>query len=173
MTATKSKPERFALRVTNIEFGPISDRCQRAGKRVPASDRFFQKVRKDDSGCWEWTGSKLPAGYGRFSYGGDGNMGLAHRWSWEFHRGPIPAGMAIDHLCRNTSCVNPDHLEVVTYRENNIRSLPYKDGSTDMGCKHGHPWTEANTYWHPKGHRNCRACRNAGNAAYNAKRRKK
>ena len=43
---------------------------------------------------------------------------VAHRAIYEWKRGPIPDGMKLDHLCRNPSCVNPDHLEIVTQCEN-------------------------------------------------------
>ena len=42
----------------------------------------------------------------------------AHRASYELAKGPIPDGMHLDHLCRVTCCINPDHLEPVTNREN-------------------------------------------------------
>lgn len=71
-----------------------------------------------DSGCWEW--HKIAAdGYGRLYR--DGKTRLAHRESYELHRGPIPTGLHIDHLCRNKGCVNPDHLEAVTLVENVMR----------------------------------------------------
>src|SRR5438105_3903724 len=82
--------------------------------------RFFAKVHFTDE-CWIWTGKRIPAGYGRISIG---NVGFyVHRIMHLAAIGPIPAGYQIDHLCRNTSCVRPDHLEAVTPRENVMRSL--------------------------------------------------
>ncbi len=52
---------------------------------------------------------------------------LAHRFFYEWHKGPIPNGMQLDHLCRIKPCVNPDHLEPVTAKENYDRSLPFRD----------------------------------------------
>ena len=65
--------------------------------------------------CWEWQAVKTK-GYGIFR----GNQ--AHRWAYQQWCGQIPEGLVIDHLCKNPGCVNPDHLEAVTQRENLRRS---------------------------------------------------
>lgn len=44
---------------------------------------------------------------------------LAHRMSYEFHKGPIPDKFVVDHTCRTRGCINPDHLEAVTQADNN------------------------------------------------------
>lgn len=90
-------------------------------KQIRGDDkaRFFSHVMKNDkSDCWLWTAS-LSGGYGVFTV--HGSWGSAHRWSYEYHKGSIPPGLHIDHLCRNRRCVNPNHLEAVTQRENNVR----------------------------------------------------
>jgi hypothetical protein len=69
--------------------------------------------------CWLWTGYRYPLGYGKFSVGTE--QGYAHIWSFRLHIGPVPDGKELDHLCRNPSCVNPNHLEPVTHRENVLR----------------------------------------------------
>jgi hypothetical protein len=68
-------------------------------------------------GCWLWRGRIAPNGYGTIG------KEYAHRVAYERARGPIPAGMELDHLCRVKACVNPDHLEVVTKSENAKRGL--------------------------------------------------
>lgn len=77
------------------------------------------------SGCWYWMAGCDGDGYGAVSskLGGRQRSTGAHRASWIAHRGPIPDGLTIDHLCWNRKCVNPDHLEPVTFEENNRRMI--------------------------------------------------
>jgi len=95
----------------------------------PAYDRFIEKVEMTEY-CWNWTASKKRKGYGQF------NETLAHRWSYEHYKGPIPTGLQIDHLCKNTSCVNPEHLEAVTLEENIRRQ--HGDRYMNLYCPIGH-----------------------------------
>lgn len=70
--------------------------------------------------CWLWIGSKWPTGYGGYWLNGE-SVG-AHRKSYEVHKGKkIPKGKQLDHLCKVRACVNPDHLEPVTQKENLLR----------------------------------------------------
>jgi hypothetical protein len=120
--------------------------------------RFEAKYTPEpNSGCWLWLGSGLPAGYGQM-WNGD-TVEAAHRISYKLFRGEIPQGLEIDHKCRVRCCVNPDHLELVTHKENMRR------GCGEMGlnarkthCKRGHAFDEKNTYWNKNGGRFCRAC---------------
>lgn len=137
-------------------------------RRPSPDERFWAKVYlppcEDD--CWTWTAARNPLGYGRF------DSGFAHRWSYEQEIGPIPAGLTIDHLCRNTSCVSPAHLEPVTNRENILRG----EGSSakrarQTACIHGHPFDASNTYINPSGWRQCRACKRRRDSRDRAARR--
>jgi hypothetical protein len=81
-------------------------------------DRFWSKVNKgSNSDCWAWSAYKNNKGYGCFGIG-DKNIYLAHRVSWSISNGQIPEGMFLDHICHNTSCVNPLHLRLATLSEN-------------------------------------------------------
>lgn len=89
---------------------------------VPMLSRLWPKVRKAD-GCWEWLATRTSNGYGQFWAGrysatGQPLLDSAHRVVYEALVGPIPAGLELDHLCRNAGCVNPAHLEPVTHAEN-------------------------------------------------------
>lgn len=92
-------------------------------------DRFWLKVEKTE-GCWIWHGTRCPRGYGRVVRGS--RNCAAYRLAYEELVGPIPPGLVLDHLCRNTSCVRPDHLEAVTDGENTRRA------NLKWHCKRGH-----------------------------------
>ena len=87
---------------------------------VAPVDRFWQyAVPEPNSGCWLWVGCSSKKGYGRFWSGGrHGPQVFAHRWAWQHFVGSIPAGLEIDHKCKTTVCVNPEHLQVVTHHFN-------------------------------------------------------
>lgn len=83
---------------------------------------------------------------------------LVHRQIYAEIKGAIPSGMSLDHLCRNPACVNPDHLEIVTHRENVLRGCgPTAENSKKTVCGHGHELNDANVYLY-RGSRFCRAC---------------
>jgi hypothetical protein len=69
-----------------------------------------------DTGCWIWQRSASYNGYGQLFH--EGRVQRAHRVFDALYRGPIPAGLHIDHTCGRTLCVNPAHLEPVTPLEN-------------------------------------------------------
>jgi hypothetical protein len=137
------------------------------GKR-PLVDRFREKINVNpDTGCWEWSAHRAPNGYGRF--GVAGKVRYAHRVSYEMHTGPIPAGMELDHLCRVRHCVNPEHLEPVTHRENSQRGRVGQNNAEKTHCTQGHPYAGDNLYTTPAGKRDCRTCQRARQVAYRAR----
>ena len=126
-------------------------------------ERFLEKVVINPSGCWIWQGA-LIRGYGTFRIGSrkDGTYKniKAHRFSYEYFLGSIPADKEPDHLCRNRACVNSDHLEVVTHQINMLRGRnPAAENATKTHCPQGHPYDIINTCF-SKGLRYCRTCLN-------------
>lgn len=119
--------------------------------------RLMAGIQKDANGCWNWQRASVPSGYGVMSF--EGRQAYTHRVSVRLFKGAIPAGLQVDHLCKNTRCCNPDHLEVVTPRENNLRSdSPAAANAQQTHCIYGHAFDAANTYVTAAG-RHCRKCR--------------
>ena len=121
--------------------------------------------------CWVWR-KALNKGYGVLSVKGTTTC-QAHRVSYEAFIGPIPGGMHIDHLCRNRSCCNPEHMEVVTLAENVRRGRVGENNRAKTHCPKGHEYTLENTRRNREGHRSCRTCEKVWNKAYEAKRTKR
>lgn len=114
--------------------------------------------------CWEWIGCiGKTGGYGKYTIPfrdgtGRSKYVYAHRYAWETLVGPVPDGLDLDHLCRNRKCVNPDHLEPVTRRENLMRGAGFVRKNADKThCKNGHEYTAENTRVTSNG-RACLAC---------------
>lgn len=107
-------------------------------------DRIQSKISPEpNSGCWLWTASLDGKGYGQISM--NGRPRRAHRVVYEAERGPIPAGLDLDHKCRNPVCVNPDHLEPVTRAVNLARGIGNRAAlKAKTHCKNGHEYSGAN-----------------------------
>ena len=145
-----------------------SQRVKAYGTIHPATSKLnverylwsFVRVPAHPDGCWIWTGDQTPDNYG---YGGflrrltPGRSSLAHRAVFELYHGEISPGLVLDHLCRVTLCVKPDHLEPVTNAENIRRGL---HGLLRSHCSAGHPLTVDGVYSRPgTARRECRECK--------------
>jgi len=120
-------------------------------------DNLLRNCVKTPTGCWRWQGAVDKDGYAIVRVGKKVRRG--HDVTWEIHNSrPIPLGHQPDHVCRNTSCINPRHLELVTCGENKRRAWIYQKRASH--CPKGHAMTPANTYRRPgRKFRECRKCR--------------
>jgi hypothetical protein len=118
--------------------------------------RFMSKIKKTDT-CWYWTAAKTKAGYGMYSI--KHKLIYAHRYSYQMFVGELVANMELDHTCRNRDCVNPNHLEQVSHKENIMRGEAWnkfiRHNSLKTKCPKGH-----NYDYIYNGKRGCKKCRN-------------
>jgi hypothetical protein len=122
-------------------------------------------------GCWEWTASINEGGYGQIGMGRPQKMRKAHRVLYELLVGPIPAGLELDHLCRNRRCVRPSHLEPVTHQENMLRGNGAASANAaKTHCAKGHPFSRVS----PSSRRRlCDICERARKKAWRNRQKEK
>ena len=137
---------------------------------TPIRDRLLVGTEQLQNGCWQWKGALDKSGYGHISIPGASRSNrkkLAHRVSYQTFVGPIPDGNPIDHLCQNRGCINPTHLEPVSQKLNNQRSITKGHSIVNVHhakthCPHGHAYDLLNTYFfkNKEGYtlRMCRNC---------------
>lgn len=119
-------------------------------------DRLIERIEFTPT-CWNWKGAKTRAGYG-VSRIGQKNW-FMHRFAYYLSTLELPS--ELDHLCRNTVCMNPEHLEPVTHRENLLRGIGVAARNAKVThCPRGHEYTPENTYRRPN--RISRVCRECG-----------
>lgn len=121
---------------------------------------IWARIALTDNDCWLWTGTTQ--GRDKWQYGKVKYLGKvtgSHRHLYEMLVGPIPEGHQIDHLCRNTLCQNPAHMEAVTQQENIRRGKVGEYCASKTHCPRNHPYVLTNTYKDSKGARCCKTCR--------------
>lgn len=103
-------------------------------------ERFMAKVRKDGAGCWLWQGPLDRDGYGSFYLRRLNRR--AHRVGWYMLNGPIPKGLVVNHICKYRHCVNPQHLELLTARQNALKDSRAVGAvnARKTHCPQGHPF---------------------------------
>jgi hypothetical protein len=150
--------------------------------KASAIRRFIAKCEVDPATeCWNWRGALIRAKNGRASARGtfrDGDRQVyAYRFAFSFYNGEIPEGREINHICRNTRCVNPQHLEALTKAQHQKvdrdlmvagawhpkavagRAIGSAKLREQKHCKAGHEFSDENTYRDPTGHRRCKTCK--------------
>lgn len=134
---------------------------RRIERRNETTTRFLSFIQVNEmSNCCVWLGERNSKGYGKFWYR---KNWLAHRFAYQWWKGPIIEGKQIDHTCRNPSCVNLLHLQLVTPKENAYySSAPPVINAQKLYCIRGHPLMAHNLRWviekSGKRHRQCRSC---------------
>jgi hypothetical protein len=144
--------------------------------RGNTEEYFHTKYAKRRSGCWEWTGPRMHAGYGIFMYGG--KLRRVHRLMLYFLglidiNKPYSKKSLALHKCDNRICVNPEHLYVGSFLDNNLDTLRRgrNKAATKKVCINGHKFTLNNTYITPGGHRQCRICKKRRKTEWQDRRR--
>ena len=125
--------------------------------------RFSKYVLPEpNTGCWFWVGGLSKNGYGQFWL--LGRTVSAHRFSYFLFRGSLDDSLVIDHLCRTPSCVNPQHLDLVSQSVNVLRgngpALTKERKGSKTHCPHGHRYEGRNLIVRENGDRVCRTCKN-------------
>lgn len=100
-----------------------------------------------ETGCWEWQLAKNRDGYEIEKR--KGKTLNAYIYYYEDVYGSVPEGMELDHVCSNRGCVNPDHLEPVTHKQNVWRGkrakITYQDALKIRELHKTHTATELAT----------------------------
>lgn len=103
-------------------------------KRRGPSGLFLRKANVQEVGCWEWTGYRVKGNHPYGVYRFNNRTQAAHRVSYQLHKGPIPGGSVVRHKCDNPPCVNPDHLELGTQKDN-VQDMLFRGRDRVVGSR--------------------------------------
>ena len=121
--------------------------------------------------CIQFAGTISDQGYGRI-YIGAGKWRRAHRMVWLLAGRTIPDGMQLDHLCRNRACVNLDHLELVTSKQNTLRGVgPTAKNARKEYCPNRHGLHGINLRTDKRGRRSCKTCQKVHDQKYKSRKK--
>lgn len=138
------------------QSGIVSNKPSDVDEAVKRIEQNYMPV--PESGCWLWMGAKSTGGYGRINV--NGKRWQVHRFYYEQKRGDVPKELVMDHLCRVRCCINPDHLEPVTNKENILRGDgPAARNNRMTHCKEGHELAGDNLLNYSRDRR-CKICSN-------------
>lgn len=122
------------------------------------------RIQVQENGCWLYPGEPTKNGYVRLNY--QRRKIMSHRFFYEHLRGIIPDDKECDHLCKNRSCCNPNHIELVDRATNARKQDHFLRSKTH--CPQGHAYDEANTVYTTRQdggkRRHCRECMRLYNA---------
>jgi hypothetical protein len=136
----------------------VDSETRRHVRRFLSHVRASRKYSYQGTPCWIWTAGKSSTGYGAFKVAG--KQWSAPRWIATVAYGDLGKNQP-DHLCRRRSCVNLEHLEVVTKKENILRGMGVAAiNARKTHCLQGHLLTSTNckSYELKKGERRCKLC---------------
>lgn len=123
--------------------------------------KLMAKAKPSASGCIEWAGWRMAAGYGSMYHRGRSQP--THRLAYMAAKGPIPDGLFVLHSCDNPPCINPDHLSVGTNKDNILQCIERGRHfwTEKTHCKRGHELAGENVYVAVGGRRHCKVCSRA------------
>jgi hypothetical protein len=124
--------------------------------------RVLTNSKITDKGCWEYLGSHNGKGGGYCQFSVKNKHLYVHRFMYEYYYNSLDSSLVIDHLCRNSRCVNPLHLEETTQKTNCRRGLVGINMSSKTHCPKGHPYNLENTHYIKNSNgnlaRQCKTC---------------
>ncbi len=134
---------------------------------LPAN--FWDRVEKQEGGCWIWQAGEPGSGYGQLTVGSDKGL-RAHRLVYANLAEALIPGLVLHHICGVRRCVNPQHLVQLT-RRSHILLEP--QGASEANrrkthCPNGHPYSGENVFSKPSdnGRRRCRTCTRESQRSY-------